>query len=159
MSIFSQKESNVQCYARNFPVTFKSAKGSWLFDQDGNQYLDFLSGAGALNYGHNNPVMKKALIEYIERDGIVHGLDMHTEAKAEFLEVLESHILQPRNLNYKIQFTGPTGANSVEAAMKLARKVKGRQNIIAFTNGFHGVTLAHLQQPETSITEMEQVFH
>ncbi len=144
MSIFSQKESNVQCYARNFPVTFKSAKGSWLFDQDGNQYLDFLSGAGALNYGHNNPVMKKALIEYIERDGIVHGLDMHTEAKAEFLEVLESHILQPRNLNYKIQFTGPTGANSVEAAMKLARKVKGRQNIIAFTNGFHGVTLGAL---------------
>ena len=53
-------------------------------------------------------------------------------------------ILQPRHLNYKVQFTGPTGTNAVEAALKLARKVTGRSNIVAFTNGFHGCSLGAL---------------
>mgnify|MGYP000053040693 CR=1 FL=1 len=141
MSIFKKMESNVQCYANSFPVTFNRAQGAHLFTESGEQYLDFLAGAGSLNYGHNQPEIKQALVDYIMQDGITHGLDMHTEAKAEFLNTLESVILQPRGLDYKVQFTGPTGANAVEAALKLARKVTGRTNIISFTNGFHGVTL------------------
>ncbi|WP_439438130.1 diaminobutyrate--2-oxoglutarate transaminase [Salinivibrio costicola] len=144
MDIFKSQESNVQCYANNFPVVFESAKGCWMTDVDGKRYLDFLAGAGSLNYGHNNPTLKKALIEYIEKDGITHGLDMYTEAKARFLEVFKNHILAPRGLDYKFQFTGPTGTNAVEAAMKLARKVTGRSNIVSFTNGFHGCTYGAL---------------
>lgn len=141
MTIFDQLESEVQCYARSFPVTFNKAQGEYLYDVDGKQYLDFLAGAGTLNYGHNHPALKQALVDYIMRDGITHGLDMHTDAKADFLNAFNEHILKPREMEYTFQFTGPTGTNAVEAAMKLARKVTGRNTIISFTNGFHGVTL------------------
>ena len=141
MTIFDQLESEVQCYARSFPVTFDKAQGEYLYDTEGNKYLDFLAGAGTLNYGHNHPALKKALVDYIMRDGITHGLDMHTAAKADFLKAFNENILQPRDLEYTFQFTGPTGTNAVEAAMKLARKVTGRNTIVSFTNGFHGVTL------------------
>lgn len=140
-SIFTEMESEVRSYSRSFPVVFNRARGSHLYDQQGRRYIDFLAGAGTLSYGHNNPLLKRALIAYIERDGITHGLDMQTQAKAEFLRAFSESILQPRGLDYVIQFTGPTGTNAVEAAMKLARNVTGRHNIIAFTNGFHGVTL------------------
>lgn len=140
MDIFNKQESNVRSYSNHFPVIFHKAKGSWLETDTGDKYLDFLSGAGSLNYGHNNPVMKLALLDYIEKDGLTHGLDLHSNAKADFLRALKQHIMQPRGLNYKVQFTGPTGTNAVEAALKLARNVTGRSNIVAFTNGFHGCT-------------------
>ncbi|MBO1518641.1 diaminobutyrate--2-oxoglutarate transaminase [Oceanisphaera pacifica] len=143
-NIFDAMESSVQTYARSFPVTFNKAQGVWLYDDAGNRYLDFLAGAGTLNYGHNNPAFKEALIEYIQADGIAHGLDMHTTAKAGFLTALQQFILKPRDMDHIAQFTGPTGTNAVEAAMKLARKVTGRNNIVTFTNGFHGVTLGAL---------------
>lgn len=141
MKIFNELESAVQSYARSFPVVFNKAKGSYLYDEQGNAWLDFLAGAGSLNYGHNNPVLKQALLDYIEQDGITHGLDMHTDAKAEFLQTFRDNILQPRDMNYRLQFTGPTGTNAVEAALKIARKVTGRHTIISFTNAFHGVSL------------------
>jgi diaminobutyrate-2-oxoglutarate transaminase len=144
MDIFKKQESKVRSYSNNFPVVFNKAKGCWLETEEGARYLDFLAGAGSLNYGHNNPVFKQALLEYIEMDGITHGLDMHSDAKANFLTVLNKHILEPRELNYKVQFTGPTGTNAVEAAIKLARKVTGRTNIVAFTNGFHGCSAGAL---------------
>lgn len=144
MDIFKKQESNVRSYSNSFPVVFRKAKGTWLETEQGERYLDFLAGAGSLNYGHNNPVLKQALLEYIEMDGITHGLDMHSEAKAAFLEALNQYILEPRGLDYKVQFTGPTGTNAVEAAIKLAKKVKGRSSIVAFTNGFHGCTAGAL---------------
>ncbi len=144
MSIFDELESGVQCYARSFPQTFHRAKGEFLYDENSNEYLDFLAGAGTLNYGHNHSVFKEALLEYIQADGITHGLDMHTKAKEAFLSTFNEKILKPRALDYVVQFTGPTGTNAVEAALKLARKVTGRTEVIAFTNGFHGVSLGSL---------------
>jgi len=140
LKIFDRLESEVRGYIRSFPVVFSRARGSSLVDEAGREYIDFFSGAGTLNYGHNNPVLKRRLLEYLEADGVVHGLDMATVAKREFLEAFERVILRPRGLDYKIQFPGPTGTNAVEAALKLARQVKGRTNIVSFTNGFHGVT-------------------
>ncbi|MGR6872366.1 diaminobutyrate--2-oxoglutarate transaminase [Pseudomonas sp. HK3] len=144
MKIFDEIESEVQSYARAFPRLFNKAQGEYLYDEDGNQYLDFLAGAGTLNYGHNHPVFKEKLLQYIQDDGICHGLDLHTKAKGEFLETFNEKILKPRDLNYMVQFTGPTGTNAVEAALKLARNIKGRENVISFTNGFHGVSLGSL---------------
>jgi len=137
-------ESEVRGYVRSFPTIFDTAYGYYMYDESGTQYLDFFSGAGVLNYGHNNPKLKRAMIEYLERDGIVHSLDMATSAKCRFLERYDEVILKPRGLDYKVQFPGPTGTNTVEAALKLARKVKGRDSIIAFTNAFHGMTLGAL---------------
>ncbi len=140
MKIFQQRESEVRSYCRSFPAVFEHARGPFIYDDQGKEYIDFFSGAGTLNYGHNNPIMKQAIIEYLQSDGVVHSLDMATTAKRRLLEHFELYILKPRELDYKVQFTNPTGTNTVEAALKLARIVKKRSNLIAFTNGFHGLT-------------------
>ncbi|CAN5638239.1 diaminobutyrate--2-oxoglutarate transaminase [soil metagenome] len=142
--MYSSIESEVRSYCRSWPTTMATAQGSWITDTSGRRYLDFFAGAGALNYGHNNPILKEPLVEYLTGDGIVHSLDMATSAKTEFMETFTRLVLQPRGLDYKIQFPGPTGANAVEAALKLARKVTGRESIISFTNAFHGMTLGAL---------------
>ncbi len=143
--IFERRESSVRSYCRSFPVTFTKAEGSWLHDRDGNKYLDFLAGCGSLNYGHNDPDMRDALVQYISEGNIAHGLDMHTGAKEEFLKAYEECILKPRGMDdYVVMFTGPTGANAVEATMKLARLSTGRQTIVHFSNSFHGMTLGAL---------------
>ncbi|MEB3339265.1 diaminobutyrate--2-oxoglutarate transaminase [Okeania sp.] len=144
MSVFTRLESQVRSYCRLFPTIFTKAVGDKLIDENGNIYIDFLSGAGALNYGHNNPKLKKRLLEYIESDAITHSLDMFTSAKQQFLEKFEEFILKPRELDYKVMFTGPTGTNSAEAALKLARKATGRKTVICFTKGYHGHTLGAL---------------
>jgi len=143
-TIYARRESEARSYCRGMPASFTRASGSELFDADGNRYVDFLAGCSSLNYGHNDPDMKAALIEHIAGDGIAHGLDFHTDAKSAFLKAYEDHILAPRGMNHKIMMTGPTGTNAVEAAIKLARKVTGRRNVIAFTNGFHGMTMGAL---------------
>jgi diaminobutyrate-2-oxoglutarate transaminase len=144
MRIFENLESEVRGYIRSFPTIFKKAKGAILTDEQGVEFIDFFAGAGTLNYGHNNEHITKAMIEYLQEDGIIHGLDMATSAKKEFIETFQNLILKPRNLEYKLQFTGPTGTNAVETALKLARLVKGRSNVIAFTNGYHGLSQGSL---------------
>lgn len=143
-NIFENFESNVRYYCRDFPALFVRAKGHHMYDVNGKEYVDFLSGAGALNYGHNNKNIKDKVLSYLENDGVIHSLDMYTSAKKKFLEKFYRIILNPRNLDYKVQFTGPTGTNSIEAALKLARKITNRENIIAFTNAFHGMTLGSI---------------
>jgi len=144
VDVFTRRESEIRSYCRSFPTVFDRAQGAELVAEDGRRYIDFLAGCSTLNYGHNDPDMKLALVDYILRDGVTHGLDMYTDAKAAFIEAFEEIILKPRGMDYRLQFTGPTGANAVEAALKLARKVTGRQQVVAFTNGFHGVTLGAL---------------
>ncbi|MDT8376431.1 MAG: diaminobutyrate--2-oxoglutarate transaminase [Mariprofundaceae bacterium] len=144
MRIFEEMESEVRGYIRSFPAVFDVAKGSEIFDEHGNRFIDFFAGAGSLNYGHNNPAVTEAMIEYLQNSRIVHGLDKATVAKKEFLEKLRDTIFTPRNMEYKVQFTGPTGTNAVETALKLARMVKGRSNIIAFTNAYHGLSMGSL---------------
>ena len=143
-TIFTEHESNVRSYSSSFPTVFDKAKGAVLISATGERYIDFFSGAGALNYGHNNDIIKRAVIEYLEDDGIAHGLDMYTAAKSAFLETFVTRILQPRGLDYKVQFCGPTGTNAVEAALKLARKVKQRPGIFSFMGGYHGMSLGSL---------------
>lgn len=144
MKTFERLESEVRGYCRAFPTIFERAMGSELFDVEGRRYVDFFAGAGVINYGHNNPRIRDALVEYLQQSGIVHGLDMATSAKKIFLESFDEIVLRPRGMSYKMQFTGPTGTNAVEAALKLARKVTGRRNVVAFTNAFHGMTLGAL---------------
>jgi diaminobutyrate-2-oxoglutarate transaminase len=119
MLVFEDIESEVRSYCRRWPVIFERASGSYLYGENGHGYLDFFAGAGALNYGHNNAVAKQALLEYITSDGVAHSLDM-----------------------YRVQFTGPTGASAVEAALRLARKFTGRRTVVSFAAAFHGMTAA-----------------
>ncbi|RFB88826.1 diaminobutyrate--2-oxoglutarate transaminase [Rhizobium leguminosarum bv. trifolii] len=141
---YERSESQVRSYCRAFPVELSRGSGSHLYSKTGLAYLDFLMGCGSLNYGHNPQHIRNALIDYIACDGLALGLDLHSEAKGDFLKTFRELILEPRDFDYRIHFTGPTGTNAVEAAIKLARKVTGRHNIIAFTNAFHGCSLGSL---------------
>lgn len=152
MKTFESLESEVRSYSRSFPTVFERSKGYKLWDTAGKEYVDFFAGAGTLNYGHNNDKMKDLLIDYIENDSITHSLDMATVARGDFLEKFNEIILKPRDLSYKVMFPGPTGTNSVESALKLARKATGRTTIMSFTNAFHGMTIGSL-----SITGNEEI--
>lgn len=142
--VFMTYESEVRSYCRSFPEIFTKAKGSILTDVNGKEYIDFFNGAGAVNYGHNNDYIKEKLVNYLMSDGIIHSLDMMTVPKQEFLEFFEEKVLKARNFDYKVMFPGPTGTNGVEAALKLARKVKKRNMVWAFMGCFHGMTLGSL---------------
>ncbi|PZD94811.1 diaminobutyrate--2-oxoglutarate transaminase [Paenibacillus sambharensis] len=144
MDMFEKHESNVRSYCRSFPVVFRTAKNAVLQDEAGRSYIDFFAGAGALNYGHNNDFIKSRLLAHLQGDYVTHGLDMYTTVKREFIQTFADLVLKPRKLDYKLQFCSPTGTNAVEAAMKLARRVKGRTNIFAFMGGFHGMSLGSL---------------
>lgn len=144
LDLFTQQESNVRGYVRLFPTVFDRSVGSELWDTDEKRFIDFFCGAGSLNYGHNNPLAKAAILKYVEQDGIQHSLDTATKAKAHFLSAFQHIILAPRQLNYRLQFTGPTGTNAVEAAIKLARKKTRRSHVIGFTHAYHGHTLGAL---------------
>jgi diaminobutyrate-2-oxoglutarate transaminase len=144
MRVFENFESEVRGYIRSFPTIFERSKDALLINEQGEEFIDFFAGAGTLNYGHNNTDITNAMIDYLQRDGVVHGMDMATSAKKEFITTFQDMILKPRNLDYKMQFTGPTGTNAVETALKLVRMVKGRSNVISFTNGFHGLTQGSL---------------
>lgn len=144
LDIFTRRESQVRSYCRSFPAVFTRARGALLEDEHGHEYIDFLACAGALNYGHNDPRLKQAVIEHLLADGPLATLDLHTAAKRSFLRAFEEHILIPRQLDLVVQFTGPTGTNAVEAAFKIARKATGRSTILAFTNGYHGMSLGAL---------------
>src|ERR1017187_706583 len=104
MNIFDRVESQVRSYCRSFPAVFDKARGAFLYDEAGHQYIDFFCGAGTLNYGHNNPEIKQAVIDYLQKDCVAHALDMWTVAKRQFLETFEGVILKPRGLDYKLQF-------------------------------------------------------
>ena len=144
LDVFAALESEVRSYCRTFPAVFTSARGALLYEESGRELVDFFSGAGALNYGHNHPHLKRALIDYLEADGVLHGLDLATAAKRRFLLDFAEVVLRPRGLEYRVQFPGPTGTNAVEAALKLARKVTGRSTVLHFMGSFHGMTLGSL---------------
>ncbi len=122
----------MRSYCRKYPVIFERAVNDTIYSESGDAYIDFLSVAGSMNYGHNNPYIKSAVLEYLSEDRIINSLDMYTKAKERFIQTFEEEILIPRKLDYKIMCCGPTGTNAVEAAIKLARKNQGRENIFAF---------------------------
>jgi diaminobutyrate-2-oxoglutarate transaminase len=141
VSAFERLESNVRRYCRTFPAVFAKATGPFLYSESGEEYIDFFAGAGTLNFGHNNPAIKQRILDYLAADGIVHALDLYTPAKRTFLERFEQLILKPRGLDFKLQFCGPSGTEAVEAALKLARKIKGRSGIFSFMGAYHGLSL------------------
>ena len=142
-------ESNVSCYNVHFPNQFIKAKNALIYSNTNQQYIDFFSSAGSMNYGHNNEYIKEKILRYISTDGIIHALDMDTIAKEEFLLFFKEHILDSKNLDYKVQFCGPTGTNAVEAAIRLSRKVTGRVGVFSLMGSFHGMTLGSLSISST----------
>lgn len=144
MDWFEAYESDIRAYSRIYPAVFVKGDNARQTDEDGKEYIDFYAGAGVLNFGHNNPKMTEAMVNYLQAGGVIHTLDMMTPPKREYIKAFVETILKPRKMDYKLQFMGPTGTNAVEAALKLARKVTGRETVVSFTQGFHGMTLGAL---------------
>jgi non-ribosomal peptide synthetase-like protein len=131
-----QRESNARVYPRHFPFAVAEASGSYIRDLDGNLFIDFLSGAGVLSLGHNHPELVAAATEQM---GIfTHGLDMPSPAKDAFTDAQLSMLPASMRDRMKIQFCGPTGANAVDAALKLCKTATGRGGVVSFQGGFHG---------------------
>ena len=143
-TIFEQHESEIRGYCRAYPTVFASASNARQVDEAGTSYIDFFAGAGVLNFGHNNPRMKEAMIAFLQADGVAHSLDTYTTTKRDFIGRFQEVVLAPRGMDHRMQFMGPTGSNAVEAALKLARLATGRREIVAFSHGFHGMTLGSL---------------
>ncbi|EJT85475.1 diaminobutyrate--2-oxoglutarate aminotransferase [Pseudomonas putida S11] len=145
---FERLESNVRMYCRDLPLVFDTAQGSKIRGEDGREYLDFFAGAGALNYGHNDPRMRDALIAYLSSNGVTHALRPRTpptQRRHVSSKTIERDLVQAtRRGTYKVQFTGPTGADAVEAALKLARKATGRTKVVSFYGAYHGMTAGAL---------------
>ncbi len=132
-------ESNARSYPRKFPFALAKAKGSWVEDVEGNQYLDFLCGAGTLALGHNYPKINQAMIDLLAGDFPLHTLDLTTAVKDEFVHTLLSLLPSPLRENAKIQFCSPSGTDATDAALKLCKTATGRSSIIAFQGGYHGM--------------------
>ncbi|SBS32038.1 Diaminobutyrate--2-oxoglutarate aminotransferase [Marinomonas spartinae] len=132
-------ESNVRSYPRKLPFAIAKAKGVWITDVEGKEYLDCLAGAGTLALGHNHDDILEALNAFLISGMPMHTLDLTTPIKDQFSEALLS-ILPNKGKEYCLQFCGPSGADAVEAALKLAKIATKRNTIISFTGGYHGMT-------------------
>ncbi len=137
-----QLESNNRSYPRGIPIAFDKARGAAITDVDGNLYLDFFSGCGVVNFGHNNPDVLKELEKCT--DSIIQSVDFPTKIKIDFMEKLLDSLPEEMKGEYKINFGGPTGSDAVEAAMKLAKINKKRHGIISFQGSYHGMTAGAL---------------
>jgi len=135
----AQFESNARSYPRKIPIAIRSALGSYVTDVEGRKYLDCLAGAGTLALGHNHPEVIAA-IDNVLRSGLpLHTLDLTTPVKDAFSEKLLD-LLPGSPGAWRLQFCGPTGADAVEAALKLAKTATGRSTILSFSGGYHGMT-------------------
>jgi diaminobutyrate-2-oxoglutarate transaminase len=132
----SRRESNARVYPRHFPFAIADAHGPFVRDLDGNVFIDFLAGAGVLSLGHNHPELVAAVTEQL--GVLTHGLDMPTPVKDEFTEAQLDMLPAGMRDRMRIQFCGPTGANAVDAAIKLCKTATGRGDIVSFQGGFHG---------------------
>lgn len=132
-------ESNVRSYPRKLPMAIAQAQGCWVTDVEGKRYLDCLAGAGTLAMGHNHPSIIDSIREVLDRGIPLHTLDLTTPLKDRFSECLLS-LLPIQRHDYCLQFCGPSGADAVEAAIKLAKTYTGRSSIISFSGAYHGMT-------------------
>jgi diaminobutyrate-2-oxoglutarate transaminase len=133
-----RRESNARVYGRHLPIAVEAAAGSFVRDLDGNVFIDFLTGAGVLSLGHNHPELVAVVAEQLGR--FCHGLDLPTPAKDAFTEAQLSMLPLGMQRRTKVHFCGPTGANAVDAAIKVCKIATGRGDVIAFQGGFHGTT-------------------
>ena len=133
-----ERESNARTYPRRLTIAPRRGLGSYIEDVDGNVFIDFLTGAGVLSLGHSHPEVIEAVARQLPL--LTHGLDFPTEIKDEFITAQLSMLPEGMRASTKIGFTGPTGANAVEAALKLCKIATGRSEIISFQGGFHGST-------------------
>ncbi|MCI0466646.1 MAG: diaminobutyrate--2-oxoglutarate transaminase [Beijerinckiaceae bacterium] len=137
-------ESNARSYPRRLPVALKSGRGAFVTDVDGREYIDCLGGAGALALGHNHPAVTEAIRKALEDAVPFQTLDLATPLKERFIGELFETLPAGFAADAKIHFCGPTGADAIEAAIKLVRTATGRRSLMCFRGSYHGMTAGAL---------------
>ena len=140
----ARQESNARSYPRRIPLALRRARGIHVEDVEGRVFIDCLAGAGSLALGHNHPVIVAAMRQVLADELPLLTLDLTTPVKDRFVQDLLAVLPPAFAAKAKVQFCGPTGADAVEAALKLARTATGRRNVLAFQGGYHGMTLGTL---------------
>ncbi|PWB35742.1 diaminobutyrate--2-oxoglutarate transaminase [Pseudomonas sp. SDI] len=135
-----QQESNARSYPRRIPLALKRARGIYVEDVEGRQFIDCLAGAGTLALGHNHPVVVEAIQQVLADELPLHTLDLTTPVKDQFVQDLFGLLPAEFSAQAKIQFCGPTGTDAVEAALKLVRTATGRSTVLSFQGGYHGMS-------------------
>lgn len=135
-----QRESSVRTYPRGLPIAIRRGLGSYVEDLDGNVFIDFLTGAGAMPLGHSHPELVEAVAAQLPL--LTHGLDFPTEIRDEFMSMQLSMLPESMRSRMRIEFCGPSGADAVDAALKLCKTATGRSEIITFQGAFHGCSHA-----------------
>lgn len=136
----AQYESNARSYPRRIPIALTSASGCYVTDADGKTYLDCLAGAGTLALGHNHPEILETMQAILKSGLPLHSLDFATPVKDQFASDLLKTLPPALVSSHRIQFCSPTGSDAVEAAIKLAKTVTGRSDIICFRGAYHGMS-------------------
>ncbi|MDI1464930.1 diaminobutyrate--2-oxoglutarate transaminase family protein [Catellatospora sp. KI3] len=131
-----RRESNARTYPRHLPIALAEGSGSYVRDVDGNVFIDFLTGAGVLSLGHNHPELVRVVAQQVAT--LTHALDFPTPAKDDFVDAQLSMLAPGLRERMKVHFCGPTGANAIEAAIKLCKTATGRGDIVSFQGGYHG---------------------
>jgi diaminobutyrate-2-oxoglutarate transaminase len=150
----AQRESGVRTYPRGLPIAIRRGSGSYLEDLDGNTFVDFLAGAGAMPLGHSHTELIDAVAEQLR--ALTHGLDFPTEVRDEFISAQLSMLPESMRASMRVEFCGPSGADAVDAALKLCKTATGRSDIIAFQGAFHGCS--HAAMTATGlVTQKERV--
>ena len=122
------------CAADQTPIVWDHGEGVWVWDVDGNRYIDFTSGVLVSNLGHNHPGLVRALQRQAAR--MMNCYSFRTPERVEAAERMVKTF--PPNLDRIFMLS--TGAEATEAALRIARRYTGKQEILAFYGGFHGRT-------------------
>ncbi len=128
-------------YYRLYPAMIEKGQGCWVWDVDGNKFLDFTAGIGVCSTGHCHPEVVKAIKEQVERLIHMSGAIIYYPVQVQLAEKLVEII--PGGMNYKVFFSN-SGTEAVEGALKLARYYTKRNYTIAFLGSFHGRTFGAL---------------
>jgi len=133
-------ESEVRSYPRRIPLAIKNTRGVIIEDTKGQIYIDCLAGAGTLALGYNNKEINQVMISQLNQGLPYQTLDLTTPTKDHFIKTLMNFLPPSFAENAHIQFCGPSGADAVEAAIKLAKLVTGRNTMASFHGAYHGMT-------------------
>jgi 4-aminobutyrate aminotransferase len=143
-----------QSYARDYPFVMSHGRGSEVWDVDGNRFIDFTAGISVTSTGHSHPVVVQAIKEAADKFLHISG-DFYHESMVELAERLDEIV--PIQEHVKTFFTN-SGTESVEGAIKLARRATGRSRFIGFIGAFHGRTIGSLAFTASKYTQQQEFF-
>ncbi|HLT28637.1 MAG TPA: acetyl ornithine aminotransferase family protein [Myxococcaceae bacterium] len=137
-------------YIKEYPLVVDRGEGPWVYDVDGNRFLDFMAGIAVASTGHSHPKVVQAIKDAAEKFLHICSTDFYYARFSEMVERLAGYL---PDMGPKKVFLTNSGTEAVEGAIKLVRTHTGRQNIIAFQGAFHGRTMGAISLNGSKVTQ------